>query len=303
MSNLNKNWNDRADKDLFFTILSVKNIGVISGQEWTTIGNHMRSIGYGFTNEGCRQHFQGLRRAQNKADTQPPPIDNNVKKPDPTFNPITRRPGPGRGRPRKNPAPPGDGPSAVVPIAPAPSGAPGMTGPPPSGVAVSPVPVPVIPGAAALAPGQGGIPQSQMMPHTQGQMRPQAVPMPQGQQAYQVNQQGQPRPMAVGQMPGNHQSRPGAPMAPQAQMDSVPDMSALAVDPNLESSQHRVAHHQDRDEDDDDDLDRQIAKRPRLDDGSNQDDPNNQLDDEEQAVLSSLGPSGEYGQDYRQYDV
>lgn len=49
-----KNWNDRADKDLFFTILSVKNIGVISGGEWTTIGNHMRSMGYGFTNEGCR---------------------------------------------------------------------------------------------------------------------------------------------------------------------------------------------------------------------------------------------------------
>jgi hypothetical protein len=51
---MNKNWNDRADKDLFFTILSVKNIGVISGSEWTTIGNHMRSLGYGFTNEGCR---------------------------------------------------------------------------------------------------------------------------------------------------------------------------------------------------------------------------------------------------------
>lgn len=51
---MNKNWNDRADKDLFFTILSVKNIGVISGAEWTTIGNHMRGLGYGFTNEGCR---------------------------------------------------------------------------------------------------------------------------------------------------------------------------------------------------------------------------------------------------------
>jgi hypothetical protein len=49
-----KNWNDRADKDLFFTILSVKNIGVISGAEWTTIGQHMRTLGYGFSNEGCR---------------------------------------------------------------------------------------------------------------------------------------------------------------------------------------------------------------------------------------------------------
>ncbi|KAK2066021.1 hypothetical protein LY76DRAFT_585566 [Colletotrichum caudatum] len=97
---MNKNWNDRADKDLFFTILSVKNIGVISGSEWTTIGNHMRTLGYGFTNEGCRQHFQGLRRAQHKAETNGGSPD-NPRKLDPTTNPITRRPGPGRGRPKK----------------------------------------------------------------------------------------------------------------------------------------------------------------------------------------------------------
>ncbi|KAF4126451.1 hypothetical protein GMORB2_0187 [Geosmithia morbida] len=97
----NKNWNDRADKDLFFTILSVKNIGVISGSEWVTIGNYMRRMGYGFTNEGCRQHFQGLRRAQNKAE-QDEDGNETAKKVDPTLNPITRRPGPGRGRPRKS---------------------------------------------------------------------------------------------------------------------------------------------------------------------------------------------------------
>ncbi|KAI5864206.1 hypothetical protein GGS23DRAFT_487469 [Durotheca rogersii] len=100
---MNKNWNDRADKDLFFTILSVKNIGVISGAEWTTIGNHMRSLGYGFTNEGCRQHFQGLRRAQHKTDTNGNVLDSQ-RRADPTMNPITRRPGPGRGRPRKQPS-------------------------------------------------------------------------------------------------------------------------------------------------------------------------------------------------------
>ncbi|KAI1471890.1 uncharacterized protein F4812DRAFT_455993 [Daldinia caldariorum] len=100
---MNKNWNDRADKDLFFTILSVKNIGVISGAEWTTIGNHMRSLGYGFTNEGCRQHFQGLRRAQHKAE---PNGGIDQRRSDPTLNPITRRPGPGRGRPRKQPPAP-----------------------------------------------------------------------------------------------------------------------------------------------------------------------------------------------------
>ncbi|KAK7948833.1 uncharacterized protein PG986_009719 [Apiospora aurea] len=105
---MNKNWNDRADKDLFFTILSVKNIGVISGAEWTTIGGHMRTMGYGFTNEGCRQHFQGLRRAQHKLETNVTPSDSQ-RKVDPTTNPITRRPGFGRGRPRKSVASPPEG--------------------------------------------------------------------------------------------------------------------------------------------------------------------------------------------------
>ena len=131
-----KHWNDRADRDLFFTILSVKNIGIISGAEWTVIGNDMRTLGYGFTNEGCRQHFQGLRRSiggkkQRRADGEQdveeadevhavhsvagtgtsvlgvPPGSSvgshaaNVSSIDPTRNPITRRPGPGRGRPKK----------------------------------------------------------------------------------------------------------------------------------------------------------------------------------------------------------
>lgn len=49
------------------------------------------------------QHFQGLRRAQNKADTNGAVSDSSSRKSDPTANPITRRPGPGRGRPRKQP--------------------------------------------------------------------------------------------------------------------------------------------------------------------------------------------------------
>lgn len=115
---MNKNWNDRADKDLFFTILSVKNIGVISGSEWTTIGNHMRTLGYVFTNEGCRQHFQGLRRAQHKVEVNGTMSD-SPRKTDPTMNPITRRPGPGRGRPRKlPPAPVAQDSQDVVPGAP-----------------------------------------------------------------------------------------------------------------------------------------------------------------------------------------
>ncbi|EEY19091.1 predicted protein [Verticillium alfalfae VaMs.102] len=103
-----KSWTDRADRDLFFTILSVKCIGIITGPEWTSIGNSMRSMGYGFTNEGCRQHFQGLRRAQHTTRGiglfGKPGVQEESH--DPTRNPITRRPGPGRGRPRKQGSPP-----------------------------------------------------------------------------------------------------------------------------------------------------------------------------------------------------
>ncbi|RCI16298.1 hypothetical protein L249_2394 [Ophiocordyceps polyrhachis-furcata BCC 54312] len=150
-----KNWNDRADKDLFFTILSVKNIGVISGAEWTTIGNHMRSLGYGFTNEGCRQHFQGLRRAQNKADTNGIVSETASRRVDPTLNPITRRPGPGRGRPRKQSSPvPADDAPVMSGSAPAPGSA---------SVHVSvpvpvPVPVPVSFSGAIPGPYFGAVP-------------------------------------------------------------------------------------------------------------------------------------------------
>ncbi|KAK3315173.1 hypothetical protein B0H66DRAFT_606076 [Apodospora peruviana] len=144
MSSTTKSWSDRADKDLFFTILNVKNIGVISGSEWTTIGNHMRTLGYGFTNEGCRQHFQGLRRAQAKSDggssngTSIPGASSSSdgpRKSDPTLNPITRRPGPGRGRPRKTPskgagASPGAAGASPVPGGPGGPGDPNVSGVP-----------------------------------------------------------------------------------------------------------------------------------------------------------------------------
>lgn len=59
------------------------------------------------------QHFQGLRRAQNKAESNGSgPGGDNPRKVDPTMNPITRRPGPGRGRPRKSQQQPGPVPGA-----------------------------------------------------------------------------------------------------------------------------------------------------------------------------------------------
>ncbi|RSL97369.1 hypothetical protein CEP52_010934 [Fusarium oligoseptatum] len=157
-----KNWNDRADKDLFFTILSVKNIGVISGAEWTTIGNHMRGLGYGFTNEGCRQHFQGLRRAQNKAESNGG-LNENSRKVDPTLNPITRRPGPGRGRPRKQPP---------VPVA----GVPGEGVPNQAMGLVAPGQHPQPMQGYGVAPGQAILPQP--MPTTAAGPGPVQVPAP-----------------------------------------------------------------------------------------------------------------------------
>ncbi|TQV97619.1 hypothetical protein V2A60_006635 [Cordyceps javanica] len=160
----NKNWNDRADKDLFFTILTVKNIGVISGAEWTTIGNYMRSMGYGFTNEGCRQHFQGLRRATNKIEAAPPPADAALRRVDPSLNPITRRPGPGRGRPRKSQSGANEG-SAVPETAAAGSVTPldpGMSASPGVGPALAHDPPPPPQSQAMETDGGGGGPDPQL---------------------------------------------------------------------------------------------------------------------------------------------
>ncbi|KAL1902185.1 hypothetical protein Cpir12675_000085 [Ceratocystis pirilliformis] len=97
---MNKTWTDRADRDLFLSILMVKSVGIVSGAEWSQIGALMRGQGHGFTNEGCRQHFQGMRRKSAKKDTIAKPID--VGSQDPTHDPIMRRPGPGRRKIRKS---------------------------------------------------------------------------------------------------------------------------------------------------------------------------------------------------------
>ncbi|KAK3304402.1 uncharacterized protein B0T15DRAFT_240516 [Chaetomium strumarium] len=297
---MNKNWNDRADKDLFFTILSVKNIGVISGSEWTTIGNHMRSLGYGFTNEGCRQHFQGLRRAQAKAENGA--ATDSPRRIDPTLNPITRRPGPGRGRPRKKSAAgaaagaggsvgsesqsPGAQQVGASPAGTVPGGPPMVQGTPaggmPHGVPMHPQ-YPGVPGVSGAPPtpvstasGAPGTPGMPTMPATQGVPMGQGPPMAQGQPMVQGQPMlaGQPQPTAT--MPG-----PG--VAPQAPM-TAPEQ--LAVDPSL----------------DDGPEEEHAAKRQRLADSQ---DPS--LDDE--AVLNALAghnnptTPGEYTTEYTYGDA
>ncbi|KAK3392628.1 hypothetical protein B0T20DRAFT_60754 [Sordaria brevicollis] len=241
---MNKNWNDRADKDLFFTILNVKNIGVISGSEWITIGNTMRAMGYGFTNEGCRQHFQGLRRAQHKSETgvataSPDPN----RRVDPTLNPITRRPGPGRGRPKKQQnAAQGQSPASTASVSETGTTGPSVTPIPPPVVPGAPgqsttaIPVPVVPGMPA--PPGGMHPATMAQVHAQNQAQAQAYAQQQHAQA-QLQAHVQAQAQAHAQAQAQQQARAqqngrGGNQGVQAQSGDGDD---VAVDPSLQDAE------------------------------------------------------------------
>ncbi|KAL1841420.1 hypothetical protein VTJ49DRAFT_7097 [Mycothermus thermophilus] len=323
---MNKNWNDKADKDLFFTILSVKNIGVISGSEWVTIGTHMRSLGYGFTNEGCRQHFQGLRRAQAKVENGLA-NGNNPRRIDPTLDPITRRPGPGRGRPRKQPAAAGDAANAAAPtsttapgqagnLTPAPGAPPPPPPPPPPPHAVG------APGGAQLPPGTAPPPapgaaaapphpasHMQVLPphaplHPQypghhvltGQPHPYAVPggpggpPPPHHPMQPVHTSGAPKPYMP---PPPPQGPPGPHSAGPVQM-SHPGNMGVGMAPQAPMAAGgpdglpNVVHHDD--EDDEEDEDGHETKRQKLEPGADNEQENaaTGTSAEDEAVLNAL---------------
>ncbi|KAI4600366.1 hypothetical protein KJ359_000720 [Pestalotiopsis sp. 9143b] len=277
---MNKNWGDRADKDLFFTILSVKNIGIISGSEWTTIGNHMRTLGYGFTNEGCRQHFQGLRRAQHKVESNGF-TGEKPRQGDPTLNPITRRPGPGRGRPKRippvpiaRPQGPGSVPgSAPGPIpGPVPSAAPGLAPGSAPGHAPGPVPVPVqnqdhdldamtAAAVASLANATAALPDPQ-------QHQPPPPPPPQG---VPINHQvahpaPPPPPPAAAAAPVHPAIPPASEAAPHEQLPQTEvSMETPGQDDSPITTQDATPLEMDTGEGDEE-SEEQPAKRQRLDD-------------------------------------
>ncbi|KAL7963598.1 hypothetical protein V8C34DRAFT_3139 [Trichoderma compactum] len=302
---MNKNWNDRADKDLFFTILSVKNIGVISGAEWTTIGNHMRGLGYGFTNEGCRQHFQGLRRAQNKAEVDGSHSE-SARRADPTLNPITRRPGPGRGRPRKSQVQESDQPDANTTDN-SPTGLPASV---PTTVSAA-VPT-VLPGAAAPSPmpGHGPVMAASVVPLQQQQQFQQLQSQqlqPQHQHQFQQQQQHQ-----FQQQLQQHQAQ----LQPQlkTEMHDADGISVSAQTPNDMASNHLIGSEpgsttsqeqlqldavqsgddeEEEEEEEEDDADEHPSKRQRLDPHDLGQD--SALDDE--AVLALAAHNGADGTD------
>ncbi|PNP50834.1 hypothetical protein THARTR1_08455 [Trichoderma harzianum] len=312
---MNKNWNDRADKDLFFTILSVKNIGVISGAEWTTIGNHMRGLGYGFTNEGCRQHFQGLRRAQNKAEVDGSHSE-SARRADPTLNPITRRPGPGRGRPRKPQVQESDQPDANSTDN-SPTGL-------PAGVptAVSAAVPTVLPGAAVSSPMPGHGPvmaasvvplqqqqqfqqlqSQQLQPQHQHQLQPQHQHQFQQQQQQQFQQQLQQHqaqlpPQLQPQLKTEMHDADGISVSAQTPNDLASNHHLIGSEPGSTTSQEQlqldaVQSGDDEEEEEEEDTDEHPSKRQRLDPHDLGQD--SALDDE--AVLALAAHNGADGTD------
>ncbi|KXJ97001.1 hypothetical protein Micbo1qcDRAFT_191609 [Microdochium bolleyi] len=278
---MNKNWGDRADKDLFFTILSVKNIGVITGAEWTTIGNSMRIMGYGFTNEGCRQHFQALRRTQHKKAVAVSTNPDGSPKYDPALNPITRRPGPGRGRPRKNAASTTGEPGAAAQLPPVATQAGDPNAPAPSPVPAQPrhlLPAP----AAGIAyhhahhlPGRSPAPGP-----------PASAPPP-----------GSPHPV----------QQPVAPMAPMTENDDAPgedeppskrprvdsdvvDTAVVPVVPPSSGPPKDESADNMEDDDEEEDFDDELGLGPDPADAERHDEVSNH--DAEDAVLTLVAASG-----------
>ncbi|RDL34004.1 uncharacterized protein BP5553_08372 [Venustampulla echinocandica] len=62
-------WDHKSDKDLLLAIIEN---GVLKGIEWPKIAQKMTAKGYTFTHEGCRQHFQKIRK-EARSDPSPNP--------------------------------------------------------------------------------------------------------------------------------------------------------------------------------------------------------------------------------------
>ncbi|KAI9053937.1 hypothetical protein LZ554_002881 [Drepanopeziza brunnea f. sp. 'monogermtubi'] len=61
-------WDHKADKDLLLTIIDE---GSLKSIAWPSISNKMADKGYSFTHEGCRQHFQKIRKEARNGHSSP----------------------------------------------------------------------------------------------------------------------------------------------------------------------------------------------------------------------------------------
>ncbi|EHK98899.1 hypothetical protein GLAREA_05576 [Glarea lozoyensis ATCC 20868] len=60
----NTTWNHESDKDLLLTIIAR---GSLTSIVWKDIAAEMTALGYGFSHEACRQHFQKIRKQRRNA--------------------------------------------------------------------------------------------------------------------------------------------------------------------------------------------------------------------------------------------
>ncbi|KAM0247359.1 hypothetical protein ACHAQJ_009867 [Trichoderma viride] len=261
----------------------------------------MRGLGYGFTNEGCRQHFQGLRRAQNKSETDDGHSD-SARRADPTMNPITRRPGPGRGRPRKSQASdltqPDVEDAAAVSVSVSPTGL--SAGIPTAISAAVPTMLPgaMVPGAMvpSTMPSQGpgmvshAIPiQQHQHPHQHPQLQPHHQQQHQHQfQHQQFQQQLQQHPSQLQPQLKTEIPEGDGVSGPAQTSNHIASSHLVESEPGSATSQDQLQLDAVQSGDDDNDTDEHPAKRQRLDpDDLTQD---SALDDE--AVLALAAHNG-----------
>ena len=189
------------------------------------------------------QHFQGLRRAQNKSEVNGVGGDSGPRSVDPTLNPITRRPGPGRGRPRKQPA------AVAAPSSPASASA--GAGTAAAAIAGNPLSSPVPPGGGPVippgpgvavvpimsgVPGMPGMPAVPGVPGASSIAGTSTVPNPPGPASAS--------PLPDGQVAANGHAGSETPAPPDGSLsgqDVTPVEDDLAVDPDLEDPEEHAA--------------------------------------------------------------
>lgn len=239
-------------------------------------------LGHANIDTPSSQHFQGLRRAQQKAEaTDTTKSEAAARNIDPSVDPITRRPGPGRGRPRKQPGLPMD-PPQLGPKQPTQlqiQSQPGQLEPQPQVPSQpdqplqqpqvpphseQPLQQPVVPNH----PGQA-LRQSQVSPQSEEHLRPQSVAAQRD--IKDENRKSQvPEPHVQKTPITGHVIDPGS--LDPATPFQLPDQSTIEEDLQRKaenpikqefSTAHPDIEHDSDDEDDDEDD--QEVKRPRLD--------------------------------------
>jgi hypothetical protein len=217
------------------------------------------------------QHFQGLRRAQNKAESNGGPGESS-RKLDPTMNPITRRPGPGRGRPKKQSS---EGLTDSSPV---------------NAVSSSIVDQGKMENVQQFQQPQFVYPQHASQPTHQFPHQHMGHPTPQFPHQQQATAQ-----MHTGQQNAANNSQPQQALPEELTGPDQPtDAGPASVNP---SQTHPLVPDQDEN-DDDDDTDGPVIKRQRLDDSDIEHEHDAALEDDPVLALASANSGGPSADSY-----